>query len=52
MFSSEKKIYALLPDGERRSESVDFDPENDHASAHIESTASLKALRQAIKRNI
>lgn len=52
MFSSRTQTYALLSNGEQKSENVDFDPESERASTHTESTASPIALRQAVVRNL
>jgi hypothetical protein len=52
MFSSRADTYALLPDGEQKSEIVDFDAGSEHAGAHTEATVSLRALRQAVMKNL
>jgi hypothetical protein len=52
MFSSKANTYALLPNGEQKSEIVDFDPGSEHAGEHTEATVSLGALRQVVMRNL
>lgn len=52
MFSSKANTYAPLPNGEQKSEIVDFNHESVDAGAHTEATASLIALRQAAVRNL
>lgn len=51
MFTSKTNSYTPLPDGEQKSEIVDFDPESKHVEAHTEATISLGALRQALTRS-
>ncbi|KUL86572.1 hypothetical protein ZTR_04224 [Talaromyces verruculosus] len=52
MFSSRTQTYALLSNGEQKSENVDFDAESERASTETESTASPISLRQAVVRNL
>jgi hypothetical protein len=52
MFFSRTQTYALLSNGEQKSENVDFDRESERATRHTESTALPIALRQAVVRDL